>query len=395
MSKNFFTLIATILIGGCSMTDGEKAVDNPFDGVPVIEISEPLDITDDTGSGSMPYYFSSNHFHHMMIDSRGHYFVYNRGSDPIYHFDENGNHIASIGKSGQGPGEFQFWPSFDTASSDTILALDRAAMVVSRFVYRNGGWGYDSGFTVQGKELYSPTKLFQIDRDYLIIKYSPDSSLLRDLSDGSPPVPKKLDLLNVSGELIQENWLTVPSNDRSVHIGSSGTMVTHLLPFGGRSIARVGPDQHIYHLWTTEFSIGIYGIEGTKLKELTHPNYHPTITDEMRRKSVDETVRVRMGSDREQQELLNQLYDEIPHTAPALRDFHVDRDTGYMLVRRYIFEEQPNWMLLDKDGNRIGVFSLDDNLNVFDFRNGKIIGAFIHEEGLPTVRIYSLPQTAL
>ncbi len=388
------TLITTILFISCSSTEQHEVV-NPFDGVPEIEISEWLDINDESTPNSADFYFSSNYFHHMIIDNNGNYFVYNRGSEPIFYFDKNGEYITSVGRRGQGPGEFQSWPTFDTALSDTLYTLDRVARIVSRFVYRNEEWRYDDSFTLQDKEEYSPSKILQIDREHLIIEFTPDVSRLMNVSDNSSQASKKYNLLKISGETIKDNWLETPAHERSIYSSSAGARAIHLLPFGGRSIVKVGPHNHLYHLWTPEFSINIYDFDGKSLKKMTHPSFNYNLSDELRRKRVDEVVGVRMGSEREQQELLTQMFEETPTEAPALRDFHIDRDNGYIIVRRYIFKDQPNWMLLDNKGNRVGVFTLDENLTVFDFRNGKIIGALNNENELPTVRIVTLPQSVL
>ncbi|MCC5940763.1 MAG: 6-bladed beta-propeller [Balneolaceae bacterium] len=391
----FFIITAVMFIISCTTAENEMVSENPFDGVPEIEISESLDITDEAESHSSAFYFTSKYFHHMLIDNRGHFFIYNRGSEPIYHFDDNGVFIATIGRRGQGPGEFQSWPTFDAISSDTLYTMDRIARIVTRFVYSNGEWAYDNSFTVSDKEQYSPNKILQVDNEHLVIEYSPDLSRLMNQSDNSSQATKKYDLINTTGELIQENWLETPVHDRSIYSSSNGARATHMLPFGGRSIMNIGPNSNLYHLWSPEFIIDIYDLDGSKINSLQQPSYNYSLSSEIRQKWVDEAVGVRMGSEREQQELVKQMFDETPETAPALRDIHVDRDKENIIVRRYIFEDQANWMLLDYEGNRVGVFTLDENLNVFGFRNGKIIGALNKKDELPTVRIVTLPQSVL
>lgn len=393
--NGLFTITTVIIFISCSSTENEIGSQNPFDGIHEIEISESLDINDESATNFDEFYFSSKYFHQMIIDNRGHYFIYNRGNESIYHLDENGEYIASIGRRGQGPGEFQSWPTFDTISSDTLYTLDDMTRIVSKFVYRNGDWGYDGGFTLQVKEYYRPSKILQIDREHLVIEYSPDVNRRMSSSENSSHVSKKYDLIRSTGEFIQENWLITQAHDRSIYSSDTGAGATHLLPFGGRSIKDIGPNHHLYHLWTPEFTIEIYDLEGSNVNRLTQPSFNYRLSDEVKQKRLDEVVSIQMGSEREQQELIDQILEEIPETAPALRDFHVDRDTGNVIVRRYIFEDQPNWMLLDKEGTRIGVLSLDENLEVFDFRNGKIIGALNNEDALPTVRVIALPQSVL
>lgn len=390
-----FIASAAFLFISCTTAENETVSENPFEGVPEIDVSDPLDITDQASSGSSSFYFPSNFFHDMVIDNRGNYFVYNRGSEPIYHFDENGEFISSIGRRGQGPGEFQTWPSFDTASSDTLYTLDSLARVANRFVFKNGEWVHDVAFRVQNRESHSPDKILQIDHEHLIVEYSPNVRGSMNESDNSFQASKKYDLIKTTGELIREDWLTTPAHERSIYRSSTGSGATHMLPFGSRSIANVGPNGHLYHLWSSEFVIDVYDLEGSAIKKLQQSSFNYSLSDEIRQNRVDDVVSIRMGTEREQQELMKQTFDDTPQNAPELRDFHVDRDTGHIIVRRYIFEDQGNWMLLDDEGNRVGVFTLDENLTVFDFRNGTIIGSLNIDDELPTVRIHTLPQSAL
>lgn len=87
------------------------------------------------------------------------------------------------------------------------------------------------------------------------------------------------------------------------------------------------------------------------------------------------------------------MFEQIPANAHPLNDMFVDRDTGFIIVKRSEIFDGPNWLLLDPEGNRLGVFDLSESLEVFDFRNGKIVGALMSEDPdvLPTVRVVSLP----
>lgn len=392
---SLFVIAIAVLFISCSSGENERVLGDPFDGIPEIEISESLDINDQSATNSEDFFFSSNYFHHMIIDKEGNYLVYNRGSESIIHFNKYGKYITSISRRGQGPGEFQGWPTFDTVSSDTLYTLDEVARVVSRFVYQNKSWEYSDSFILQNKEQYSPATIVQIDSEHLIIEYSPDMSKLVNVSSNSSQVSKKYDLITTSGEIIKENWLETPAHERSIYTSSTGARAIHLIPFGGRSILKAGPNDQLYYLWSPEFAIHIYDIDGNKINILKQPSFNSPISDEVRHKRVNDIVGVRMGSEREQQELVAQLFEDTPSVAPALRDFHIDSDNGNKIVRRHIFKDQPNWMLLDHEGNRIGVFTLDENLTVFDFRNGKIIGALNIEDSLPTVRVLTLPKSVL
>lgn len=390
-----YFITTLILLQGCTSVENEDIFENPFEGIPIIEVRDTFDITDEDAVGTGEFSFRSNFFHHMMIDNRGHFFVFNRGGESIYHFDENGEYLGSIGRSGQGPGEFQGWPVFDTASNDTLYTFNRANMIISRFVNNSGEWNYDYGFTLNSKEDYVPGKILQADQNHLIIEYIPNMSILMNKQDNFEQLTKSYDLLTTSGEIVKQNWLATQASERSVYKGQGGAGAVHMLPYGGRSFMKPGPDQSLYHLWSREFNVHIYNIDGNRTDSLSLPGINQKLSNELREAAVKETVRMNMGTQSEQQALEQQMLDEIPQSAPALKDFHVDRDTGFIIVRRFIFEEQSNWMLIDNEGSRVGAFHLDENLNVYDFRNGVILGSLNEDDSLPTIRVVKLPDSIL
>lgn len=388
--RSFSILVITFFIlQGCSSPDTEdtKYSGSPFSNLPEIEVMQIKDITDENAT---EFFFASNNFHHMVISDDGSFFVSNRGNKKIYHFNSDGEYLSSIGQEGRGPGEFQSWPKFDGARNNSIFTLDGQTGIVSRFSNQNDEWDLESDFQLNKKESYTPENIFSVGQNRLLIEYHPSHSSLIANLNSNKEVVKTHSIYTSKGELIQENWLEVPFNQRMAFTMERGASVTMPFPYASKAITKVGQDDDVYHAWTKNFNLGIYNLGHSLIDSIKFESANTPLTEEMRQQALDSASLPYLGTDQAQEKFEQALFDEIPITAPALTDMHVDRNSGDIIVQRYTFEGEPNWLLLDKSGNRIGVFHLDEELQVFDFRNRKIIGSINTNDSFPAVRMIEL-----
>lgn len=366
--------------------DSEDAV-SPFSGIPEIEAVRAKDITDENATG---FYFASNYFHHLSFSPDGSFFASNRGNKTIYQFNQDGKYVHSIGQEGRGPGEFQSWPTFDTSSKDTLYVLDDNTSRVSQFVFKNEKWNLSADFELNKKDGFSPVGIFSVDQDKLLIEYHPNHASLISNANTNGENYKIHNIYTINGKLIKENWLQTPFDEKMVYKMVQGASVTMPLPYAAKTITKVGQDAKIYHVWTRDFNLKIFNLGENLIDSISFKSNNAVLTEKLRLQALNSASLPYLGTNQAQEKFKQALFDEIPTTAPALSDMHVDRDSGNIIVRRFTFGDEPNWMLLSKSGDRIGVFRLDENLEVFDFRNGKIIGAIKANNGFPAVRLIEL-----
>lgn len=70
----------------------------------------------------------------VVADGRGrYYFTANRTDRPITVFDASGRFLATIGRQGQGPGEFSARPLLTFAANDSLVAMDNSTRRLSVF----------------------------------------------------------------------------------------------------------------------------------------------------------------------------------------------------------------------------------------------------------------------
>ena len=93
--------------GKIETENGVKIVKNPTEplhGELILELEEDLSIGGNENDDN--YYFPKSVY--IAVDDRGNIFTADTGNVRIQEYDKTGKHLRSIGRKGQGPGEFQF-----------------------------------------------------------------------------------------------------------------------------------------------------------------------------------------------------------------------------------------------------------------------------------------------
>ncbi len=102
--------------------DGIRTVSNP--DVPLYgEISWELETELVLGSDESDENTLFHEARRMLVDPAGNMYVMDAGNFRIQKFDPQGHHLLTIGKQGQGPGEFENLPSVYVSPDDTLYAL--------------------------------------------------------------------------------------------------------------------------------------------------------------------------------------------------------------------------------------------------------------------------------
>lgn len=84
-----------------------------------IEVSPAVALGDDDGDGTI------DHSESMVVrDSRGHFVVAGSYATSLKVFDRSGRFIRTVGRDGQGPGEFRGVGSIDVLPGDTLVVFD-------------------------------------------------------------------------------------------------------------------------------------------------------------------------------------------------------------------------------------------------------------------------------
>lgn len=390
-------LAGFVILCGCSQPESlDLPGEDPFAGLPVLETEVLLDINDENSGGDGQFYFQGAYFRDMVISEDGNFFVSNMRGTDIQQFDSDGMFVANIGREGRGPGEFMTAPFFDIQYQDTLITLDQNSWIVNMFVNTDGEWRHANSFDLEPHERLRPGAILQLGGNQLGLVYVPNiRTLVR--SDDINQLKKIVSSVSYDGTVTSDSLLVVPINQQTTYLGRGGSGAIHDIPYGFKSIINVGPKNSLYHIKTNNFLINIYDNTGQPEDAIKHPNFSIKIEEDDKHTIVEENIGVLMASRREDKQMRDQMYEDLPDFVSPLENMLVDRDSGHIIVKRSEKYDGPSWLLLDPSGSRSGVFDLDDAFDVFDFRNGKIIGAIRGDgdDDLPSVRVVSLQMEGM
>jgi len=94
-----------------------------------IELEKDIEIGMLEGDENKMFYRISD----VKVDSKGNIYVLERGNKRVQKFDKNGNYLMTIGKTGEGPGEFTNPIELFVSNELFIYVLDDRTMRVSKF----------------------------------------------------------------------------------------------------------------------------------------------------------------------------------------------------------------------------------------------------------------------
>ena len=134
--------LLAIALGACGAPDADTPPWTVRDsaGITLVESTAPLSPAWVAGEpelqigvvdGEPAYQFQSPG--HAALLASGEILVAEGGANELRVFDEAGRHVRSFGRSGSGPGEFEFLSDFQLLDADSILVVDYNARRVSVF----------------------------------------------------------------------------------------------------------------------------------------------------------------------------------------------------------------------------------------------------------------------
>jgi hypothetical protein len=303
-------------------------------------------------------------------------------SAEIRFFDAAGRHLRSVGRPGEGPGEFREIGLLARYGRDslmvwdaplwrgTILAADGSSSRVFTLPTTGGGFvfvldawedGSLLGISVGG---YSgsdtPSGVRTVEADYLRFLHSGRVDTVGRFFDGQSFVSTRFGL----------DVLT--------------------MPFGFRAL-RATQGNHLYYGSSRAFEIRVFTLEG-RLRRIVRLNVEPTpLTGE----AVASFVAERLGgeTDPDRQRRMRALYAQIPfpEILPAYGALEVDSE-GNLWVGDYapVGAVPFAWTIFDSEGRMLGRISTPRDVRIFEIGADYLLGVAQDTLGIERVELYRL-----
>lgn len=377
LSRGIFALLLLPLVATCDRPyDGPPVTGHDSAGVRIVEAHVPV-WTDSTAWRLDPEPVLDLHalgpadaytffrIRGMRRLGDGTLAVANSGTGEIRLFSELGDHIASVGGQGEGPGEFGRLEGIELVG-DSIFALDS-----------------DGDIAVFGPAP-DPTHVRTMSLHYVKVRSLhslDDGTLVVPTITSEPPpaapgivrTPHALLRLDLDGALVDSIGTAAGGEEYTDNVSFSGT------PLFPRESIVDSRNGRIYYGSADLMEVRELGPDGELLRVLRIPDYPLELSEEL----VEAERQERLGS---VPPMLRQAIQSLPApaTRPAYRDMLVD-PTGAIWLRPFegITEGGTplDWQVIDADGTWLGGVTVPTNVRIWDIGVDEVLGSWIDELG--------------
>ena len=333
-------------------------------------------------------------------DAAGNVVVADGQAYEIRIFDEDGRHLRSLGREGEGPGEFESlqgaWPVADGGIVAADIILDRitqfgpegTATGTATFSGMEGLSGFPVGLAGPGMVLsgvrppyvYSLASLSGSPKDIMDAMIGGEENrrilFVRHRFDGTPvdTVAEGRDALRASvsrgtGMEMEVTTLTVPFSPRSVAAGSShGVVVTDGAAYG----------------------VQVFGENGSLRLIARLDDPRPIRTDA----HVERYVRGSLSesNERQIQDVIERYRQSpLPDSLPAYTEL-LFAEGGEVWAQRYGLPDEPmrRWDVFAPDGVYLGRVAVPASFRIEEVSRGEVLGVATDELGVERVQLREL-----
>jgi len=291
--------------------------------------------------------------------------------------------LDTLGRQGEGPGEFQFPTTAEVARGDSIYVFDADPERLTVFTLsptpsmaRSVAITREQG--PRGTDAWGRLQRVWMLGDTLAARFWPYYAREEGYRQPAPVIWRSLNQAGALGDtLVQERrpHISISFEGQGVGIES--------LPFDRKTVVAPGPNGRMYHGWTDSLQVRATTLDGTTEVVAQVP------TDPV---SVTAADRDSPLASIERSDIRKQFADEIPQTKPAFTDLVVAHD-GRLWVRRPTEgpdAETTPWWVLEPGARTIHEIQLPTEVTLEVVRDGMAYGTTKTETGAPAVVRYRI-----
>jgi hypothetical protein len=315
----------------------------------------------------------------------GRLLIANRGTQELRYYDPTGRHLLTVGREGEGPGEFRGLGMAVAGAGDTVVAYDFNLRRLSYFgpdgtFLRSVALRFEGGFPVLIGPLADGAWLS--NRGFTFSPGADGSDVIRDT------VPF---LVFDSTGTLRDSVGRFPQFEYYVETEGSAAWASSL-PFGRATEAATWRDR-FYAGHTARYEIARYTTAGVP-ELVIRLEYAPVPVTGA---DVDTLKAERMEGAQEQwRQRTERMFQKmpIPATFPAFADLTVDTD-GHLWVLGYTRpgRQERRWTVFSPEGRALGSVETPPGLRVLDIGHDYVVGVWRDDLDVEYVRMHRLDRT--
>ncbi len=303
-------------------------------------------------------------------------------------FDAAGRHVRTLGRKGEGPGEFDTASFLGRLPGDTLVVVDTPRRRIN-FFHPDAGY---LGSVTSSDDAAGYLLVAGMFGDGTLVEFH--TVFDSDQPEGYARRPVEYQTVGRDGAVVHELG-TYPGYESVLAMVSEGDQtfaMTGQAPFGKQPAVAVGGERFFFGSQDT-WEIRVLGRDGS-LERLIRWDRAP---EPVTAAQVDEFVEnlVSDMGDNNLARRYRRFYADAPapETHPAYGDLFVDR-LGWLWVQEYrVDPEAPDhWTVLDPDGRVAGAAELPADFRILDIGRDYVLGRWVDDMGVSYVRLYRLTR---
>jgi len=323
------------------------------------------------------------------VDSKGRIYVGDLVNQKIHVFAKSGEYLKSIGKKGEGPGEFKIIGGLQIYD-DTLFVYDWMLYRITVFAPDK----FDKpeytikipvspkgeGPTMIGFENLGFTGLWLIGSDFLI-PYSRGFSAF----DLGKPVYVNFYRVSHNGQFIVSEPLFSIEDKRWFVISSGGKFMVLMNPIGSGPVVYV-KGKRVYYGSNENLDIKFISVDTKNTKvayTIKYPIKRISVTEEMLRNLLSQQLD--MG-------VIREIKRQIPKYMPAFKDFLVDDRNRIWIALNGENLDETIWLILSDKGDKISEFRLHSSVIFKVVKNGYAYGILTDKDGIQKIVRYKIVE---
>lgn len=235
----FFGFFAVLLL---LISCAQKAPNyENLEDVPIVEVSLVYEVAEDED-------FFLGQPWSGTADEHGNFYVMDGSAQSIFIFDADGNRVGSIGRQGNGPGEFVRLTKISIDELGKMHAYDSDSRRMSIFEYRDNEWEFVRSFYVQSPPAGFASVIQHLKDDTYFAVFT---TFMRSSSEDNVLPPDGVYLFNSEGQITAQPILEVDRMEM-IFIQRGDRLMNVVKPYGTRTMLTSDRKGNILKLWSGE-----------------------------------------------------------------------------------------------------------------------------------------------
>lgn len=322
----------------------------------------------------------------LAIDAQGRIAATDTRQDKIHLFSSDGQYLDSLGRKGEGPGEFQRLEPEIRVLSDTVYGKDSGNKRINMFSLESGqsvgAISYPDA-ELDGASLGSPESIFPLVNGNLLIAFVNPYRLVSQQNE--EPRMTTVSLLNKSGDFIEKNLFQrptpFPTGQRLGYLEGRRVWAFTELSFYPTIKMAIDAQENLHIGLSDSLIIREYDRTGA-VTGLINANYKPALLGDSYMDSLYNN----------RSDILEKAVSDAgrPDNWPVFEDFFFD-DSGRCWAELINpVKTQKTWWIFDNDGVARWQFQLPKEMTLYEVQNGQAYGISQPEGGISKITKYEI-----